>query len=282
MKQQHGIALIQILLIASILSVLALYLTQTAREQVKVAQWFDDKSTALVNLHSAESDLLFLLLTETKNETLSKKLPQANFFNKPFQLNKSVKVSMQDQAGLLNAHFPDVNLLNKLVELTDGGMFAKFSDVFHDWQDLDSIASPSGEENQFTRNGKIPYSADLIHIKNISPKLYKVLQNNMSIYLTGYYNPMNSPLNLLQALSGNDIAQEITKLRDSGELTKRKFKELTGLIENDDMFFHPSNNIAITLTSTVGESVVEKKIIVKISPYAVLDVSPVAIMYTRS
>ena len=59
MKQQ-GIALIQILLLTAILSILALYLTKTAQEQVTMAQWSNDKAQALVELHSVESQLMFV------------------------------------------------------------------------------------------------------------------------------------------------------------------------------------------------------------------------------
>jgi len=63
-KNQQGIALIQVLLISAVLSVLALYLTSTAKDQVKVAQWSIDKAQALVNINSGEAQLLFSLLRQ--------------------------------------------------------------------------------------------------------------------------------------------------------------------------------------------------------------------------
>ncbi|XQW85903.1 hypothetical protein ACOYR1_03940 [Thalassotalea piscium] len=279
--KQRGIALIQVLLIVAILSILALYLTKTARDQVKIAQWFDDKSTALVNLHSAESELLFSLLTETKTSTSGKIPSKWNFYNKPFNLSPSVQILMQDQAGLLSVHFPDKNLLDKLVGGLSNNKGIKFSDLLLDWQDLDQKPRINGLENSSTRNGKIPHLQDLIHLNNISPAVYKLLQKNMSIYRSGYYNPMNSPIELLRVLTNDEIAQRVVQLRDSKELNKNKFRELTGLKESENMFFYPSNNIAIKIISTIGESRVEKEIVVSLTSYAKLDTTPVLLMYVR-
>ena len=280
MKQQ-GIALIQVLLIVAVLSVLAMYFTHTARNQVQIAQWLDDKNTALVNLHNTESELLFLLLTELKGNQSKNNTIKWNFYNQPFTMHESVVVSMQDQAGLLSAHFPDVELLNKLVASSGIAPGVNFSSLLLDWQDLDNEPRPRGKETKQTRNGKIPHLQDLVHLKALSEQGYKILQNNMSIYRTGYYNPMASPVSLLRALTNNEKAQKGLDLRNNDELNKRAFKELTGLSENDSMFFYPSNNIAIKIKSTVGESVAEKEIIITLSPYAVLDVSPIVVMYNR-
>lgn len=279
--KQSGIALIQVLLIVAILSVLALYLTKTAQDQVKVAQWFDDKNTALVQLHSAESELLFTLLTELKTSKTGEIPKQWNFFNTLFNINDAVVVKMQDQAGLLNVHFPDQTLLNKLAGSLGVEQGRNFSDVLLDWQDTDEIARVNGRENQFTRNGKVPHIHDFIHISNIPPEIYKVLQNNMSIYRSGYYNPMNSPLALLTILTNRGIAEKVIALRSNGELNKRSFSELTGLKESENMFFYPSNNIAIQMKSTVGESTVSKEIVIALSSYATLETPPLLVLYAR-
>ncbi|GAA5142096.1 hypothetical protein [Thalassotalea piscium] len=279
---QRGIALIQVLLIVAILSVLALYLTNTARDQVKIAQWFDDKNTALVELQSAESTLLFNLLTQTKTfKDPTGKVPLWNFYSKPFNMNATVVVSMQDQAGLLSIHYPEVGRLNSLVNSLGLANTIKFSDLLLDWQDIDDTPRPSGSEGADKRNGKVPHVQDLIHIPNLPYEIYKVLQNNMSIYQSGYYNPMNSPIELLSVLTDEAMAQHIVSLRDEGKLNKKNFSELTGLVEDEQMFFYPSNNIAIKMKSTVGESSVEKEIVVFLSSYATLDTPPVLIMYVR-
>ena len=62
---QRGVALIQVLLVTSILSVLALYMTQTAKSQIQQAKWMNNKAQAHIELHSAESELLFELFTLT-------------------------------------------------------------------------------------------------------------------------------------------------------------------------------------------------------------------------
>ena len=65
--KQRGIALVQVLLIVAVVSILALYFTQSARQQVKNATMMVDKAQALVELNNAEASILFSLLTEKPN-----------------------------------------------------------------------------------------------------------------------------------------------------------------------------------------------------------------------
>ncbi|MEW6989433.1 general secretion pathway protein GspK [Colwelliaceae bacterium 6441] len=284
MKQQ-GIALIQVLLIVAVLSVLALYLSKTAQDQVRIAQWSVDKAQAIVDLHSTEAELLFTLLTETKFEGTSSIAKKWNFYNEPFKITKTVQIKMQDQAGLINAHFPVRERLQKFIEHNDTSDSAVVVDTLLDWQDLDNIPGRNGNENDTInspiRNGKIPHIQDLVHISAISSKLFTLLQKNMTINRIGYYNPMNSPVELLKSIVTEGVANQIVQLRKNKQLTKESFSQLTNLREEGDIFFYPSNNIAIEMTSKIGESMVKKKIVVQINPYATVDVSPVSIPFNR-
>lgn len=283
--KQSGIALIQVLLIVALLSILALYLSKTARTQVKVAQWYVDKGQALVELKNAETELLFTLLTEDKLSSISSLVNKWNFYNEPFEFNQIVSVSMQDQAGLINAHFPEQDRLQQFIKQHGFSQSIAILDTLLDWQDVDSIPRRNGNESgigeQGVRNGAIPNIEDLSHIKIIPPTLFTLLQNNMTIYREGYYNPMNSPRESLEMFVSKDVVEQIVQLRKSKQLSKRSFSQLSGLNEDEDQFFYPSNNIAIELTSKVGESIVKHKIVVQIKPYAVLDVAPVSIPYIR-
>jgi general secretion pathway protein K len=65
-KQQKGMALFQVLLITAVISILALQFTQTAKNQIAIARLIDDRIKASPLLATAESELLFTLLTESK------------------------------------------------------------------------------------------------------------------------------------------------------------------------------------------------------------------------
>ena len=110
MNKQRGVALIQVLLITAILTVFALYLTQSARQQAKIAFLAKDRALAEVINHSAHSQIIFELLT-TEHTMLSGYgktgdiANKWNFYGKPFALNEYASAAIQDQAGLLNLQY---------------------------------------------------------------------------------------------------------------------------------------------------------------------------------
>ena len=124
--KQNGIALIQILIITAILSVMAMHFTTTARDQVQMAQWANDKSQAQIQLQSAQAQLLFEFLTNSKSSEVEVE-PQIiaskwNFYNEEFtvlngllnnQISSQSKVSvkMQDLAALINYIFLSTSVL---------------------------------------------------------------------------------------------------------------------------------------------------------------------------
>ena len=61
--QQTGVALIQVLLVCSIISILAIHLSYTAREQVATAAAFEQRIKATQALKTAQSKIIYTLLT---------------------------------------------------------------------------------------------------------------------------------------------------------------------------------------------------------------------------
>jgi len=295
-QMSNGIALIQVLLITGVLSVLALFLTYTAKEQVTIANWADDKALALVNVHSAESKLLFTLLTEKKLPKISNDEDQNtdaslaskwNFFAKPFMVDEMVQVKIQDQSALLHANFPNKERMLALIK--SQGFSATEANTLYDslldWQDIDSITRLNGAEadtysNQI-RNGAVPDVHDFKFIKAMTPELHQVLIENTTIYKKGVFNPANSPFTLLSALTNTNIAEQIIALRNKNQLTKRIFSEISGINEGEGVYFYPSNFFAIKLSSEVGETKVLKNIILEISPYAQGKTKPINLFYNR-
>lgn len=277
---QHGIALIQVLLISAVLSVLALYLTITAKDQVEIAQWQDDKTASLIALHNAESELLYSLLIHSKVSKNHDEHAQGdivnnwNFFNTPFTINNNVKVKIQDQIALIHAHFPDEKVLEALIRYHGYGIKDTNSiiDNLLDWQDIDSIPRANGNESlnslHSIRNGAVPDTHDFSFIKNIPTDLFQALVKNTTLYGKGFFNPMNSSIELLSAITSDVIAQQIVQLRERKELTPRQFSELTGITESDKVILYPSNILSIELIGSYGISSVKKNIIVELNPYA--------------
>jgi general secretion pathway protein K len=291
--KQQGIALIQVLLITAILSVLALYLTSTAKDQVKVAQWQDDKSVALVAVHSAEAELLYTLLVNSKLQnansanSTSNIIKNWNFFDKSFVINEQVNANIQDQTALIHAHFPDAKVLKAFIAFT--GYPEKDVNVIYDnlldWQDIDNIPRINGDESLTAlsqiRNGAVPDLHDFSFVNNMTAELFEGLLKNTTLYGQGFFNPMNSSKALLSAITNVQIAEQVIQLREQGQLTNVQFSQLTGIVESDKILLYPSNILAIELEGKSGISVVRKQTIIELNPYADEYNTPINILSSR-
>jgi general secretion pathway protein K len=296
-NKQQGIALIQVLIITAVLTILALFLTSTAKDQIKIAQWADDKSAALIAVQNAEAQLLFTLLTQSKQLVGDKKSPsimvenitnQWNFFANPFSLTEQVTASIQDQSALIHAHFPNKNDFIALL-LANGQSIEQANALFDsllDWQDLDNIPRVNGDEFSTDlskiRNGALPDLHDFNFIPGITSSLKELLVKHTTLFGRGFFNPMNSPKDLLIALTNIEIAEQVMQLRANKQLTNLQFSQLTGIVENDRIMLYPSNMLQIKLMGRVGDSVVHKNMFIELTPYANQYQTPINIFSNRS
>ncbi|WDE13268.1 general secretion pathway protein GspK [Thalassomonas haliotis] len=295
-NKDQGIALIQVLLVTAVLSVLALFMTQTAKNQVSQAQWVNDKAQAQVELYSAEALLLFELLTQKKikspqmSESVTGDIASRwNFFAMPFSLKDGVEVKIQDQSGLLQLHYPDSGLLKKLVATVEPSP-AKVEiivDSIMDWQDLDNTLRANGAEagkyssKGLIRNGAVPSVYDIKHVKSITPAVLELLKENTTIYQAGAFSPINAPEGLLNALMDLNTVEQVLSLRRSNQMTNNLFSDITGIVEDDDTYFYTSNYLMIDLVSEIGESKVNRKLFIHLQPYAEADKKPINIFLSR-
>jgi len=282
-RSQHGLALIQILLFTAILSVLALYMTQTAKSQITQAQWGNDKTQAQVNIHSAESLLLFQLLTNKKNYAQEQANNSEydlsnvwNFYATPFVINNNVTAQIQDQSSLIQLQYPDANLLKQLlinfaVTANDAEVLV---DSLLDWQDLDNIQRKNGAEAatyggfENIRNGAIPSVNDIKFLKTLSPAIFQRLLPNVTIHKFGTFSALNAPVDILHAITNKAATEQVMQLRATNSLTRINFKEITGIREDEDTYLYTSNYLKINLISEIGVSKASKTIFIELEPYA--------------
>jgi len=298
--KHSGMALVQVLLITSILAVFALYLTHTARQQVQQASWAKDKAQAIVNLQNAEAELFFQLMATNKGlrkePVLEEQPVELNFFNEPFTIpskkslpNNGVEVQIQDQSGLVQLHFPNVERLKKLI-----GVIEKNSanvdvlvDRLLDWQDTDSQQRVNGAETNLKRegspirNGAVPIIGELKEIAGFSPELVNLIESNGTIYKVGAFNPFHATETLLAILIGEEAARQVALARKRGTMSVQEFSSLTGLTERDNEYFYTSNYMSIKLKSKFGESMASKSLIAVVQPYAEGKTSPLNIYVSR-
>lgn len=280
-----GIALVQVLLIVAVLSILALYFTQSARNQVHNATLMVDKAQAYAELHSAEAAVLYALLTENKDPEQTASLNQHNsalitnwnFHGVGFSYNQHVTITLQDLRGLLNLHYPNKQRLKQL--LTYGGLndydAQLTSQQIIDWQNLDTRSDylPS---NITARHAAIHDISELAHL-GLKPELITILQANTTQYKKGAFNPMTAPDTLLNALLSADVANHVIMLRNAKQLTVREFAQVTGFSESDDIILYPSNLFKVSLHAHVGDANIKKVIYYHLQPTGQPVVNTVAV-----
>jgi general secretion pathway protein K len=291
-NSQQGIALIQILLLTGILSVLALYITQTANSQITQALWAEEKAQAQVALHSAEASLLFELFTRsnTNSQYLESQdtdtiAERWNFFAVPFNIQNNVVAKIQDQSGLIQLHYPDVSLLKKLVATIESSQNNVNVIIDHllDWQDIDNDQRLNGGEidayaaEGAIRNGAVPSIYDIKHIKSISPAVRQLIVSNTTIYQSGALSIVNATPDILHLIAGDSAAKQIIALRNNHQMSNEKFKGISGINEDEDSYYYTSNYLMIDLTSKLGQATARKKMYIHLQPYAEGNAQPINI-----
>ncbi|SUI75418.1 general secretion pathway protein GspK [Shewanella morhuae] len=272
-----GIALIQVLLISAMISVFALYLTYTARQQIHTAQIFEDRAQALLQIKSAETELMYTMMTNpmVHDVTSTVKLVHTwNFHNQPFSLNNIVNIQIQDQSGLLSIQNPPADLLGNTLSLLKipGIEPSQFIDSLLDWQDSDNLRRLNGLEADSypfgARNAGIALMSDLMALPGVTDTNYQQLSSVFSIYVAGPFNPMSSPMPILQALVGERNANTIIELRSKGELTADVFSAVTHIYDSENTILYPGRNQRVKISARVGSTNIEKNQVWHIEPYA--------------
>jgi len=294
-KKQAGIALIQILIIVAILTTVALYISKSAKQQIQMAQWAMDRSQATVTAHGAKSDVLFELLTnQWSSNKVASELVDAplnndeqarpwNLYNQPFRISENIVVQLQDQAGLINLHYPQPEMIKKRFRYAElnSQQSSVAEAVLLDWQDDDSIRRINGNEsNKKIRNGLMPDLRELLLQNTISVEQLKQVSSDFTIYGHGHLNLMTSSRAFLAALSNENIANEIIRQRELRVMNVALVTQMMGLSTNLELYFSPGTTLAIVIRASAGETSVKQQLMVKFSPYSPRVKPPYNIMQT--
>ncbi|TDP40235.1 type II secretory pathway component PulK [Idiomarina aquatica] len=270
---QTGVALIQAIVLSAVLSIILLFLNTSAKKNVEAAQTLQDKNQALVDLYSTEAQLLYDLFT---NEHVSGEYAKGRwyFWGKPFNMDETAVVSIQDQAGLLNLHQLAERELIELIERL-GYDKAKAAEVAHsliDWQDSDNDTLPRGAERQAyqfgPRNKPMPELSEINWLPQVPFELRETLQDYVTIFSPGYFNPANAPDKLLAAtLDVGKLSDPVKEFR-LGRSSTKDFKDVSQLETDEGVYFFTSKHLAYKIAVTVGQSTMAKQMQVVIDPYS--------------
>lgn len=293
---QTGIALIQVLLIAAIISVFALSMTQNARKQVAIAQMAKDRNKAEFNLNNAYQLLLLALVSESweqnsgspEVEGLLSNIPYNwNFHNKAFNLSDSVVARIQDQSALLSLYLIDKSRMRAFFMANNISSQRADEIIAHivDWQDADSIQTPLGNERLINimddtnslslplggdgtvRNGYISDISELNHILTLSTDEKRLIENNFTTYFFGDLNPLTASKEMLLTFGDELTTQQLISLRENKALKQAQFKQLTSN-SDEDLRYYPANVFKIKLQTSANNVNIEREFVLAISPYA--------------
>ena len=291
----RGIALIQTLLIVAILTVIALFMSYSARQQVKLAQLSVDRALAMVKAHDAEAMLTYSMLVNEKTSVKAfgdgsesqEVSRQWNFYGTPFYVSDYVEVTLQDQSSLINLHYPNKDALIKLLLAVSTDFVARsFVDKLLDWQDVDTITQFGSEESE--RYGHVMRNAPIYNLRDLtdglgaSPEVAFAISKYTSRYRVGDFNPLNAPFAVLSAFADSTAASRIQTYRENGQsISKNEFIEVTGMIDSEETFFYPGKEIEMTINSRVGEVEYRVSKVLYIEPYPAPLRQPVVLLQTN-
>ncbi|MFT5813624.1 MAG: general secretion pathway protein K [Psychroserpens sp.] len=249
MHKQSGIALIQVLLISTLITLLAMHFTYTAREQIAISSALEQRAKASQKLKSVQNKIIFSLLTINDFEQESEVFPQSepwNFYGKPFYLEQNedtqVLIAIQDNSGLLSQHY--IKSPHWTKAFTQLGLsineITRKQGLIQDWQDKDKNSwiignlEPNKLDNgQQFRNQAIQLAQEIEWFFEDDRQKLNLLKKISTPYSVVAFNPMNAPDVLLSLYFTPEIAAEIIRQRENSLLTRSQIKDYLGSDYND-------------------------------------------------
>ena len=237
--KQSGVALLQVLLISLVISLLAIRFTQTARDQIAIAEQFNGRVQAQFTAYSAKSAAIFavlsdritpMMVTGQGSDLVLQVKNQLGRYGDPVTFDNGVTIALQDLNGLLPQRFPYHPLWPRaLVGLGLTEQQAKQAlGVWSDFQDADIDAWIPGDKEPLTLpagqaylNGFAQTDLPLRWVFKDQPELIKTLLGISDINAPYTLNVGNAPRPLMQALF-SDASEAIISDRDlSPEFVKQ-------------------------------------------------------------
>jgi len=265
--KQQGIALIQVLLISTIISLLAIHFSFTAREQVAIAAAFEQRVKATQELKSAQSKIIYTLLTQNNLEQPNDVFPNSesgNLYGKPFILeqteNTKVLVSIQDNNGLLSQQYITSQLWTRVFERMglDNITRKRKQGVIKDWQDKGDTSWLMGntepkvlENGQKYRNQAIQLPQEIEWFFEQEPQQLNMINQISTHYAMVGFNPMNAPEQLLELYFEPQIASLIINKRAEKVLTRKQMISILG-DDFDNVIMALAQGVQFKITTQVS------------------------------
>lgn len=272
---QSGVALIQVLFIAAILSLMALHFTLTSRQQVLLANTLQDKIIAELKLNDWQNTLIFTLLTQTTTDLLADEssknaIVQAwNFYGKVFSPSQNVEMSIQDAYGLISLAMPgrqeELGALLRTLMLNANDI-ANLKTALANRQAFESHIYQG--QRAVTDHKSLPMQSitELKQLPGISQQHYEQLKKVVTILPVSFFNPLTSPDLRLKSLLPIEAAAKVIELRNNGQLDSTTYLAITGSNDYEQMAFTPGQLLILDISVSHGAAVAKRRFICYIRP----------------
>ena len=270
--KESGVALLQVLLISLVISLLAIRFTQTARDQIIIAEQFNSRVQAQFMAYSAKNAAVFAVLSDRMTPMMAMGqgsdlvLQIKNKLGRhgdPVTFENGVVIALQDLNGLLPQRFPHHPFWPKALVglgLTEQQAKERLG-VWSDFQDSDIDAWIPGEKEPVTLragqaylNGFAQTDLPLRWVFEDQPQLIKTLLSLSDINAPYALNMGNAPGPLLQALFESDTSA--TMISDRG-LSKVFVGQLLPMAMVDE--FNPQTSVRNSSRLQIKTSITQEQ-----------------------
>lgn len=232
-RQQRGVALVQVLLITAMLLILTIELSKDSRSQIKTAIALKQKAQLVLQAHSLKEQLKYDLMVSVKDNTSGVKEADYRFDSTPVKQG-NLTFTVQDEDGLVSSMYGG-QYLDKLL----GESSAKLITEYQGGGNL-TVLTPE------MRGGIVP---SLKELRMVDSGNKAIKSAEMTQLPTLQFNLYNSPNGLLERLFGAEQAQQIIALKQAGNANHQSWQEITGRDSEYDVSFLPGNFLVLTITA---------------------------------
>lgn len=273
MRRQKGVALVQVLLVTTIIILLVMQLSLTAAEHVRRAQALQNRSEAALYLHSREVALLYTLLTEPLYPSPESANPYAanwNFHGEPFVVD-GLKIALQDQSGRMPFPVsPGADFERLLTILEIGPTQAReLAARLARWTGI-SLSGGSTTGGAMMRGGTgdpVQYFGELRFLAGMDEQLYGKLAELMTLYPTSGFNPFTAPAELLRMRMSEAALSAVLEARQAGELDQNRLWALARISADETVVVHTGPGISIQIAGDYHGVALRRQLVIGVLPY---------------
>lgn len=218
LSRQAGVALVQVLLMSTLLLLLVVQLSLNAKNSVNLALHLKEKSEASMKSLSVFSSAQYRLLTERQDYYLAWSNGQiTDFSGSKLHPEPGVTLQLQDMSGLLSTSF----MGGKWEDYLQGDK--QKIQRLKSWQGGDDNSAPS----PYDRKSRLPYLEEV----NLLPGWEDQDLEYITRLPTGMFNVAMTPEALLMKVFPEDVVDEILELRHSGRINRDRLNLIDALQE---------------------------------------------------